>query len=54
MATSHVQVLVEFTKKLPGISSLLGHILLFQNLGAFSYHLIVVYILNAIAKCHLL
>lgn len=35
MATSHVQVLVEFTKKLPGISSLLGQILLLQGLCAF-------------------
>jgi len=35
MATSHVQVLVEFTKKLPGISSVLGQILLLQSLSAF-------------------
>lgn len=35
MATSHVQVLVEFTKKLPGISTALGKILLLQSLPAF-------------------
>lgn len=35
MATSHVQVLVEFTKKLPGTSSVLGQTLLLQSLHAF-------------------
>ncbi|NWI55564.1 NR1H4 protein, partial [Calyptomena viridis] len=35
MATSHVQVLVEFTKKLPGISSVLGQILLLRSLHVF-------------------
>lgn len=35
MATSHVQVLVEFTKKLPGRSSVLGQNLLLQSLHVF-------------------
>lgn len=35
MATSHVQVLVEFTKKLPGISSVLEKIFLLQRLHVF-------------------
>lgn len=37
MATSHVQVLVEFTKKLPGISSVLGKILFLHSLHAFQF-----------------